>query len=184
MSYGDWYYKDLKEQATLILSHESLGGYEWDTVEIWERHSDGRLFLAADSGCSCNSMGDGFDSFEDMRPITNFDTVRQALDSQSDKKLNAAGVIDLYRIVQSKIDEPDPLPDKLYATLYEEAEEELEVAEKKLEVALGQLEKLKQKVVYFINSSPIPEKGYQRLVAWPEYTSLLTAVGLDKREEV
>lgn len=32
--------------------------YDWDVEAILRRKSDGALFLASDSGCSCNCFGD------------------------------------------------------------------------------------------------------------------------------
>lgn len=34
------------------------GGYSWDAVGIFRRRSDGALFYASDSGCSCHGPWD------------------------------------------------------------------------------------------------------------------------------
>lgn len=36
---------------------DSYGGYEWDQIHIL-RGVDGRLYVGADSGCSCNNFDD------------------------------------------------------------------------------------------------------------------------------
>lgn len=53
----------------LVESVENYESYEWDAVGIFRRLSDGRLFWATDSGCSCNSAWE--DATEaDLEPLT------------------------------------------------------------------------------------------------------------------
>jgi hypothetical protein len=43
--------------------------YSFDLVGVWRRVSDGALFGAADSGCSCPTPFEDYERLEDMEPI-------------------------------------------------------------------------------------------------------------------
>lgn len=42
------------------------GGYDWDEFHAWYSPSRRVYYWASDSGCSCNSFGDGLDSIDDF----------------------------------------------------------------------------------------------------------------------
>lgn len=46
---------------------EDEGGYEWTAMGAWYSPSQRRFFWVQDSGCSCNSFGDGVRSVEDFQ---------------------------------------------------------------------------------------------------------------------
>jgi hypothetical protein len=43
--------------------------YSFDDLIVWQ-HTDGRIFWAEDSGCSCPSPFEHFNSLDDLNPLT------------------------------------------------------------------------------------------------------------------
>ena len=43
--------------------------YSFNKMVVWRRDSDGKLFWAADSGCSCPSPFEGYNAVEDLSPL-------------------------------------------------------------------------------------------------------------------
>ena len=83
---------------TLVADVDIAGGYAFDTVLVYRRDSDGKLFWSADSGCSCPTPFDFLQDVSDLEPLP--ETV-SALESHvnhwpvNDKRavLSAAGII-------------------------------------------------------------------------------------------
>lgn len=67
MAYGspDPYYNPEAFGLTVLASGDIGGSYEFDMVVVW-RHEDGRLFVGADSGCSCPSPFEDFGSLDEL----------------------------------------------------------------------------------------------------------------------
>lgn len=49
-----------------VVSIDFGGGYDWDSLEAWYSPSKRRFFWVEGSGCSCNSLGDGITSVDDL----------------------------------------------------------------------------------------------------------------------
>jgi len=49
-----------------VVSIELGGGYEWNSLEAWYSPGKRRFFWIEGSGCSCNSLGEGFESINDL----------------------------------------------------------------------------------------------------------------------
>lgn len=79
MSY-DFYYKELPAEGTRIV-HLGEGGYEWAIVEVWKRHSDGKLYMLSGQGCSCSSISEEAYRWSDMRPVSDWNQVRQEIEN-------------------------------------------------------------------------------------------------------
>jgi len=56
-------------------------GYEWTTVEVYRHPENGGVYVAAASGCSCNTMADDIRSWESMRRITRMQEFLDACDA-------------------------------------------------------------------------------------------------------
>lgn len=65
---NNFYYSPEKSHLEVIKSFDTGGGYEFDMFVIW-KHKDNRLFYAEDSGCSCPTPFQVFNSFEDLNEI-------------------------------------------------------------------------------------------------------------------
>ena len=82
MSYdSNIYYHPEKHGLTVIDSLEhSSGFYEFDTHIAWV-HTDGRVFLAHDSGCSCPTPFENYESLDDLTQVTseNLDEIEKAV---------------------------------------------------------------------------------------------------------
>jgi hypothetical protein len=68
---ADPYYQPEKFDLTIIDSLDLAGAYEFDMLIVW-KHSDGRLFYAFDSGCSCPSPFEGYTRLEDLTEIKSY----------------------------------------------------------------------------------------------------------------
>lgn len=55
----------VREMQLVEVFSDSTGGYEWAEIRAW-RAPSGRFLWFEDSGCSCTSFGDGFDSAADL----------------------------------------------------------------------------------------------------------------------
>jgi hypothetical protein len=65
---------------------DTAGSYEFDMFVIWRKLDDNTLWWGTDSGCSCPTPFEGFETLNDMNQITketfyNFD---QALENHTD----------------------------------------------------------------------------------------------------
>lgn len=49
-----------------VLSIDTIGSYEWDSLEAWYSPSRRRFFWIEDSGCSCNYLGQDVWSLSDF----------------------------------------------------------------------------------------------------------------------
>lgn len=56
----------------------SGGSYEYDTFVVW-KHSDGRIFCAEDSGCSCPTPFGDFTRLEDLTLVDSESQLRYLL---------------------------------------------------------------------------------------------------------
>ncbi len=53
--------------------------YEFDIVAVWKHGESGKIYLAADSGCSCPSPFEDFTSLEELEEIVSMQPVRDAV---------------------------------------------------------------------------------------------------------
>ena len=63
------YHHPEKFDLTLIHTLDERLSYEFNMLLVWE-HKDGRLFWAADSGCSCPDPFEDYSTLESLNPIT------------------------------------------------------------------------------------------------------------------
>lgn len=64
------YYNPQNHGLTPVAEYEySDGNYNFDTRVIW-RHMDGKLYMARDSGCSCPTPFENFNSLADLEPFS------------------------------------------------------------------------------------------------------------------
>ncbi len=49
------YYSPERHGARLVGSVDTIGGWEFNMLAVFQRESDGALFYDTDSGCSCRS---------------------------------------------------------------------------------------------------------------------------------
>jgi hypothetical protein len=94
--------KTLEAEGEMILQYGEAG-YDWQLVEVWRRKLDGRLFMAAGQGCSCNGLYDEIGSWEDMIPILSFDPIRKAVDAWYSYRPTATQVIDGMRKINKAL---------------------------------------------------------------------------------
>lgn len=94
--------------ATVIVDLDDGGGYDWSEVKVWQRHIDGRLFMAADSGCSCNSLLSDVNGWDDLTPVNSSQQVLKAVDGifrYSGQRLASSEVIDALRLVENALNQ-------------------------------------------------------------------------------
>lgn len=75
--------------------------YEWAVAEVWRRKTDGRIFMAAGSGCSCYGLFYGIHDWDDMTPLNRSngaEVFKKALDENHIEAL-ASEVIAAYASV-------------------------------------------------------------------------------------
>lgn len=87
---NDVYYKPENYGLKIVDTYEADIGYEFDMVTVWEDES-GALFWAADSGCSCPSPFEDYNSKDSLTPLTAqtfepFEAAVKAVDNYSDNK--------------------------------------------------------------------------------------------------
>ena len=69
--YNDVYSSPHKHGLSLLGSVDfSDGCYQFDYCAVWKRDSDGQLFYGDDSGCSCPSPFETFNSVDQLTPCT------------------------------------------------------------------------------------------------------------------
>jgi hypothetical protein len=54
----------------IFTSIDTAGSYEFDIFVIWKKLDDNTLWYAQDSGCSCPTPFEDFNSLSDLTPIT------------------------------------------------------------------------------------------------------------------
>lgn len=62
------YYSPEDEGGRIIGDVDTIGGYEFNTLAVFQRIADGALFYDTDSGCSCPTPFD-MATWENMTPI-------------------------------------------------------------------------------------------------------------------
>lgn len=77
------YYNPKKHGLTPFDEVETAGGYEFDTTVIWQ-DNDGKLYWAHDSGCSCPTPFEDFNSIKDLNTLNedNFYNFKEHLKNQ------------------------------------------------------------------------------------------------------
>ncbi len=63
--YGDIYYSPENYDLTIVGELSADLDYEFDMLVVWQ-HKDGRVFYASDSGCSCPSPFEDYNSLESL----------------------------------------------------------------------------------------------------------------------
>lgn len=69
---------DLKE-LRLVAEHNALDSYEWDTWVAYYLPRTDRFYIAAGSGCSCNSLNDDYKRLEDFDSVATLKEVAESL---------------------------------------------------------------------------------------------------------
>lgn len=68
---ADCYYQPEKFGLKIVGEiNDPQASYSFNDLVVWQ-HEDGRLFYAEDSGCSCPSPFETYNSIDDLTPITN-----------------------------------------------------------------------------------------------------------------
>ncbi len=105
------YYHPEKHELTQIgMLSDPNACYSFDDLVVWQ-HTDGRLFWASDSGCSCPSPFEDYTSLEDLNIITNetWDQFEHAVLNHcapyygGQRDILAADRTDLLRLVATKL---------------------------------------------------------------------------------
>jgi hypothetical protein len=77
-TYYEWDKDDLLRfnQEWIQVAQLDIGDYSWTRADVWAHLPTGRLYWDADSGCSCYGP---YDQHEDLRPLDNYITFRDAV---------------------------------------------------------------------------------------------------------
>lgn len=54
--------------------------YEWNLVAVYRHPGTGKLWMASGMGCSCNSLLDDVNRWEDLRPLNSLKAFAEALE--------------------------------------------------------------------------------------------------------
>lgn len=75
------YYSPEQFGLTTVGEVERRGGYEFDTFVVWQANSDGRLWWAADSGCSCPVPFEGVSFADGLTEVHTFQELIDAINT-------------------------------------------------------------------------------------------------------
>lgn len=109
------YYNPEKNGLTQIdMLSDPDASWSFDDLIVWQ-HEDGRIFYASDSGCSCPSPFEDFNSLEDLNKVTD---TQESWDAFQDAVMNhckpwrdeaedklAADRTEMLRLVATKLGE-------------------------------------------------------------------------------
>ena len=80
---ADVYYQPEEFGLTPIAEVEcSDGMWQFDLIVGW-KHKDGTVYIAQDSGCSCPSPFEDYNSLESLDKVASIESVRSLLDAAS-----------------------------------------------------------------------------------------------------
>lgn len=66
--------------------------YQFDLRVVW-RHKDGRYFTARDSGCSCPSPFEDYDSLDKLTPFKREDVEREAREQSFSSRYDGEDIV-------------------------------------------------------------------------------------------
>lgn len=73
------YYSPEASSLSIVAEIDTAGSYEFDMVVVW-RDAEGKLWAAADSGCSCPTPFDEISYPDGMQPVSRWEDVEPLVD--------------------------------------------------------------------------------------------------------
>lgn len=66
---GNFYYNPEASGLAMVASIDFRDDYDFDIIAVWKEKETGKMYYAGDSGCSCPSPFEDYNSLADLNPL-------------------------------------------------------------------------------------------------------------------